>query len=718
MDEAKLQPHSVRFGPYEADLVTQELRKFGTKLRVPNQSFRVLMVLLERPGQLVTREELRKRLWPSDTFVEYDQGLNAAVNRLRDALGDSSDEPRFIETLPKRGYRFIALIEGEPDATVARNATAESVAEPPVPAPTTLRMAPPSPAVLDGQVRRSRLRTIGIVGMSLLGASLAAVALFEWVNGPRETSLRSVRVVPFTSFPGQEVAPSFSPDGSEMACAWKSDTDSGFDLYVKAIGSEKALRLTHHPARWISPAWSPDGTQIAFSRWTDKGSGVYLIPALGGPERKLADATFWYEPLMQVSWSPDAKSLAFWSTGEGGSQVFLLSLETLKTQKMALDANCWDVGAPAISPDGKFLAVVCTTSIAVYKIFAVPLLGGPHRLVASMMGYPRGLTWSEDAIHIIFSNDSGEGGELWLANLNGNLTRLPFGEQGFGPSAAAKSGRLAYARGSKTINIWRVDLTAGKAANSAKKLISSTRMQRVPQYSPDGTKIVFESNRSGTHEIWLADADGSNPFQLTSFNGALTGAPSWCSDGQRVAFDSRASGSSAIYVENIGERVPQRVETDVSNLAIPTWSGDCHWLFASDGHDALYRLPARGGTAVRVTDRSSWYSVVNGDRLFFNVKEPAGVRLWSRPVGDGIEAPLPKMPRLGYSESWTVTSRGVYYTDSSANPPTINFYDFARQTAKPLFPLPRPTPNDGLAVSPDGRWLLYTQTDDEQSDIM
>jgi Tol biopolymer transport system component len=573
--------------------------------------------------------------------------------------------------------------------------------------------------MLDGKVPRARRRTNVIVGIGVLGASLAVVALLGFFNRSRETNFPSVRIVPFTSFPGQEVAPSFSPDGSEIAFAWKSDTDTGFDLYVKTIGSERVLRLTHHSARWISPAWSPDGTQIAFSRWTEGDSGVYLIPALGGPERKLANATFWYEPFMQVSWSPDGKSLAFWSTGEGRSQVFLLSLDTLRTQTLNHDANCWDVGAPAISPDGKFLAAVCTTSIAVYKILAVPLSGGPSRLVAAMMGYPLGFAWAEDSNHIIFSNDSGAGGELWLANLNGNLTRLPFGEQGFGPAFAPKSHRLAYARGSKTINIWRIDLMARSSAESAKKLISSTRMQRVPQYSPDGTKIVFESNRSGTHEIWLADADGSNPVQITSSNGALTGAPSWCSDGQRIAFDSRVSGSSAIYVESIGERVPQRVQTNVPNLAIPAWSGDCRWLFASDGHDMLYRLPSRGGNAVRVTDRSSWYSVVNGDRLFFNVKEPTGVRLWSRPTGDGDEAPLPNMPELGYAESWTVTSKGAYYTDSATNPPTINFYDFAKQSTKPLLSLRRrPTPNDGLAVSPDGRWLLYTQTDDEQSDIM
>src|SRR5918993_5826165 len=100
----------VRFGVFELDLNTGELRKAGARINLPEQPFQVLEALLDRPGELVTREELRQRLWPADTFVDFEQGLNAAVRRLRDALGDSADTPRFVETLPRRGYRFIAPV--------------------------------------------------------------------------------------------------------------------------------------------------------------------------------------------------------------------------------------------------------------------------------------------------------------------------------------------------------------------------------------------------------------------------------------------------------------------------------------------------------------------------------------------------------------------------------------------------------------------------------
>ncbi|HMH07420.1 MAG TPA: winged helix-turn-helix domain-containing protein [Terriglobales bacterium] len=727
MSQAFSQPELVRFGDFEANLRTQELCKYGTKLRVPNQSFLILSALLERPGQLVTRDELRERLWPADTFVEYDQGLNAAVNRLREALGDSAEKPRFIETLPRRGYRFLAPIEIVPahgrSAKASENdSTAESLPSSSgseklqSQASATARSV--NPPTRTG-LRRVDTKKLGMMAITTVAALLLAAVLIDTTSRSKPESLSSLRIVPFTSLPGQEVAPSFSPDGSQIAFAWSGESNQGFDLYVKTIGSERLLRLTDHASKWINPAWSPDGSQIAFSRLSEQDSGIFVVPALGGPERKLASAAFWYEPLMQISWSPDAKWLAFWSVGEAGSRVFLLPLDTLKPRMLVPDLHCWDTAGPAFSPDGKNLALICTSSIAVYAIYVVPMSGGSPRRLTSMMGYPRGLGWSADATRVIFSNDSGDGGELWQLGLGGNLSRLPFGEEGSAPAVSSRGDRLAYVRGSKTIDIWRVDLAAPKPENSDAKLISSTRIQRVPKYSPDGSKIVFESNRSGTHEIWLADGDGNNPVQLTSFNGPQTGSPSWCSDGRRIALDSRASGGSAIYVEDIIQRLPQPVQTNVQNLALPTWSEDCRWLFASDGHDTLYRIPSQGGDAVRVTDHSSWYSFTNHGRLFFNVKESKGVAIWSKPVDGGDETALEGMPKLAYTENWAATSRGIYYTDSTSNPPSINFYDFSSRAKKQVLSLPQePTPGGGLSVSPDGRWLLYTRTDNEQSDIM
>jgi Tol biopolymer transport system component len=204
-------------------------------------------------------------------------------------------------------------------------------------------------------------------------------------------------------------------------------------------------------------------------------------------------------------------------------------------------------------------------------------------------------------------------------------------------------------------------------------------------------------------------------------NGPLTSAPSWCSDGRRLAFDSRFSGDSAIYIEDSNARVPRKLVTSRANLARPVWSEDCRWLFAVDGNNVLYRIASSGGPAERFTEHPSSYCLVSADRVIFNVLEPTGVVLWTKPVSGGAEAPLVGMPRIRYEDSWTATPSGIYYTDSVSQPVRVDFYDLASRSTRTLMALKQtPIPGDGpgISVSPDGRWLLYGQSGDESSEIM
>ena len=750
----KSAPRRIRFAEFEADLRSEELFKSGTRLRLPHQSFCVLAMLLDRAGELVTREELRNRLWPASTLIEYDQRLNAAVNRLREALRDSAEAPRFIETLPKRGYRFIAA--SEPVPTPSPPETAElsgpssplSVAVPEGAGPPSGGRAPKgsglgdfapeqpassamphvAPSVLRGissTAFRSRTdRKILLIALGGLTAMvLIAVTVFV-MSGPATTRAPFGRqLLPLASLPGKEISPTFSPDGSQVAFAWNAGTDAQhlFDLYVKSLGSERLLRLTHLPANWISAAWSPDGSMIAFVRITEEGAGLFVIPALGGSERSIVTSGVAVESV-QISWSPDGRQLAYSAYGPTGwPRVSIVSLETGNTRPLSPAPECLDGADPAFSPDGKQLALVCVSSSAVYRVYVVPLPDGPVRALATMMGEPQGLTWTADGNNLILANDPGDGGELWQLSLQGEREQLPFGEEGTAPTVAARSGRMAYVRSRTTIDIWRADLTAGQPEESATRLIYSTRTQVLPRYSADGKRIAFQSNRSGSFEIWMTNAQGADPDRLTSFNGPFTSAPSWCSDGRRLAFDSRLSGDSAIYIADSEARVPRKLITSRANLSRPVWSEDCRWLFAVDGNNVLYRLPSSGGPAERFTEHVSTYCAVSAGRVIFNVLESTGVVLWSKPVGGGAEAPLAGMPRVRYEDSWAATAGGIYYTDSLSQPVRVNFYDLASRSTRTLMTLkqtPVPGGGPGISVSPDGRWLLYGQPGDESSEIM
>jgi len=481
------------------------------------------------------------------------------------------------------------------------------------------------------------------------------------------------------------------------------------------------LRLTHRPAQWLVPVWSHDGRQIAYVRSGGADSGIFLIPALGGEERRLVASPMPDGELTQIAWSSDDRQLLYTGFGPTGAKaLFRLSLESLQPELLKPQLQCWDMGAPAYSPDGNEIAFVCTTSMAVYSIHTMRADGSRLHKLTDVQGFPKGIMWSADARSVVFANDHGDGGGLWKVDMDGKVSRIPFGEEASAPASAKRGDRLAYVRTREVIDIWRVDLQAAAPDQTATRLISSTRVQMLPQYSPDGRHIAFQSNRSGATEIWVVDADGSNPVRISSFNGPLTGAPTWCADSKRLAFDSRATGISALYVADIHERLPRRVNASVANLALPVWSSDCGSLLASDGNDRLYLVPTEGGDAQRFTMRPSYYAAINGDHVVFNVKS-GGVTLWQRQLGTAKEAPLEGLPALSYSDSWAATSSGIYFTQVTDDPRLIRFYDFATHQIRPVVRLAK-TPTAfgglGLALSPDERYLLYTQTEEQESDVM
>jgi hypothetical protein len=339
------------------------------------------------------------------------------------------------------------------------------------------------------------------------------------------------------------------------------------------------------------------------------------------------------------------------------------------------------------------------------------------RSLASLQGDPQGLAWTLAGDALIVASELGNESAIWRVTLSGHPTRLLRSEGPLGPGIAAAAGRIAFVRDNPVIEISRADLTSPMTATD--NLISSTRTQLIPTYSPDGARIAFESTRSGSSEIWLADADGRNPVKVTSFDGPLTGAPSWCADGRRIAFDSRATGASAIYVLDILEGQPRRLETTVANLALPVWSQDCRWIIASNGRTALYRVPVAGGATEQFTAKRSYRAVVSGLNVIFNVTGEHGVELWSKPVEGGVEIPLEGVPPLQPWDAWTATLRGIYYTSSGS--PSISFYDYASHHARVVRPLqgsPAALGGLGISVSKDERWLLYTRAERSEADIM
>jgi Tol biopolymer transport system component len=194
-----------------------------------------------------------------------------------------------------------------------------------------------------------------------------------------------------------------------------------------------------------------------------------------------------------------------------------------------------------------------------------------------------------------------------MVNLKGGEPqRLQFGQKGTEPSI--RGSRLAYARQVSTLNIWKKQLDSKHSSLPAARFLSSTVIESGPQYSPDGSRIDFESTRRGSYEIWICGSDGTNLVQFTHFNN-VTGTPRWSPDGQQIAFDSRVLGNADNFVMDSLGGPPRQLTNETSADVIPSWSRDGRWIyFASSRSEPweIWKMPSRGGPAAQITHHGGY----------------------------------------------------------------------------------------------------------------
>ncbi len=556
---------------------------------------------------------------------------------------------------------------------------------------------------------------------------LCILILAAWYLRPsRRDNKRTFSPVPFTAFPGVETYPTFSPDGAQIAFAWDggSKASKGFDLYTKVVGSEKILRLTERPSEFVHPAWSPDGSQIAFLRG-GVDAGLYVVSALGGPEKKLTPVRMPYETFSGIAWSHDGETIVYpvASADNGDVRLNVLHLKSSDHTPIPQEADCSHEGYPAFSPDGTQLAYVCVRDYGKFCLYRADAEGHHGKLVTTFSGWPFGVAWTHDATAILFAQDRGGGSEMFEVHLSdGTTEQLPLGEGVAWPALSPGGDNLAFAQGSETVNIWRKDLS--RPRSSPLSLISSTREQTNAQYSPDGKHIAFESIRNGNREIWISDGDGTNLVQASHFNCPSTGTPHWSPDSTRIAFDSRCNGAAEMYILELADLQPHKLVTTVAEPSEPSWSRDGRWLYflsgAADGQ-RLYRSPAKGGDAVRLSTSKVFQPLEGPDgRTAIFADDLDAPTLKQVSVDEpGREFSVPSIPKVRDADLWTVDSQGIYFVPADA-PLSINFFDFATKKIRNVAKVDRPFRSyiGGLSVSSDRHWLIYAQTDEVSGDIL
>jgi Tol biopolymer transport system component/DNA-binding winged helix-turn-helix (wHTH) protein len=742
MDVSPSPPRPVRFGVFELDLRSGELRKAGARLKLSDQPFQILAALLERPGQLVTRDELRQRLWPADTFVDFEHGLNAAVKRLRETLGDTADAPRFIETVPRRGYRFIA-----PLAPAGEQAHQEG--SPPLGVDPARASAPiPRPVGRSGPRSPWRLRvSLGAAGILLLAAAAA------WqVRPPARPGQPAMRVVPLTALSGFENGPAFSPDGRQLAFAWNGEQQNGFDIYIKLVGSSDVRRLTTDPAVDLAPQWSPDGLKIAYTRAEPSFASqrVRVMSSLGGSDRQVSDFPVW----LPATWSPDGRYVVAGGAMPPGAShasngIYLIPLQAGEPRAITRpQPHQADHGA-RFSPDGRRLAYARCNALRTDCHLEVLDLDGsfagirparrltplpitPRAPLAGLRSFmfrpPRSISWTPDGTFVLFSAEEATVSYLWRVAADGKSPPERIEMAGANATFLAVSPdgeRLAFSRLVLDDDIYRVE--QGRAAQP---VAQSSVYEGNVQFSPDGRRIAFCSSRSGdTVEVWVADADGANPQQLTEGPGPWQCSPTWSPDGRQIAFDSRAADRRwHVWSVDVQGGGLQQITNQPGDQNMPTWSRDGEWIYFSwqQGEERnIWRTRRRTGATERVTRGGSGVvgrESADGQVLLYQPAIAATSPVLGQPLDGG--SPRTVIPCIAGS-AMAVGRAGIYYVGCPRTPGApdlqIRLLDAATGQDREIGELESFATGQypsTFAVSPDGRAFLFGRLASSTSDLM
>lgn len=670
--------------------------------QVEPKIMQVLAVLAEHRGELVTRDDLMARVW-SGVFVT-DDALNRAVRELRRLFGDDADTPRVIETIRKRGYRLIAPIEF---------IDVDAVAQAPRPHGEGARGGAQD-NTLGG---RAWIAVLAIA----VAVSIGVVVRFGVVR--RSAAEASVRFIPFTTDPGNEVAPALSPSGRLAYAARAADGRS--HLFAKRPPDMSVAPITRGDASETAPAWSPDDRHLAFARLRADTCEIWIVDADAGGERRVAPCGT--RDSLQMSWSPDGASLAVTAGAHrpaAPSHIEQLDIATGTTAPLTAPPP-GDLGdeSPAFSPDGRSIAFVRSISGSIDDIYVAPAAGGEPRRVTTDNADVLGLDWDRDGEHIVFSSERGGGISVWRVAASGGEPSLIAGGGGKlkHPSVARHTGAIAYEDWHYDINI--VEMPTSQDVPPVRATLSPTSGQWNfdPQISPDGSRIAFQSTRSGQYELWVADRNGASTRQLTR-SGTYKSPPRWSPDGRHLAYASRSPEGAEAIVIDIETLAAWTIATDPISIVAPAWSHDGRrvyygsrrsgdwqiWSVPVDGHGAPAAVTTNGGYAAMESRDGAWLYTLRLNRR----------GLWRRPTaGGGDTLVTDEIDADDWANVAIVDHAILFITRPDDGDPQIAVIEGDSNMPRPLVRVPD-FAWSGLAVSNDGARVLYAHADHRESNIM
>ena len=660
----------------------------------------VLLCLAEEPGEVRTRDELFQAAWPGQYVTEH--VLSRSISELRKALGDDARSPAYIETIRKEGYRLVAPVEAPSEPAAARS------------------VKPPPP----------RWRLAALAAVAALAAATGFVALRAGLERDRPAAAPppatgsgdALEVTPLTTFRGSELDPVLSPDGTQLAFAWSSPAEDNFDIYVKTLDAEHPTRLTTHPGEDKNPAWAPDGRRIAFVRSAAGENGIYVVPASGGEERKLADCVSGDIP--DLVWTRDGRFLLFPDRERlsAPTAIFRLDLESLQRERLTQPRPGLSGDRDLAADEGAGRVAFARATIPGVEDLWVAAVDGEERRLTWDGRSINGIEWLDTADRIVFSSVRDGRSKLWsIAPDGSDLRTLPVPDGAHDPSYSRATDRLVFERRRYDANLWQAAFGEGEAPEI---LVASTRWDGWARWSPDRQRIAFVSDRSGSVELWLGDSEGGSAIRLTDSGTDTPGRPEWSPDGRELVLQIHRGPQADLLSVHADTGQARDLTASSWNELAPSFSTDGESLFyGSDetGRWQIWSRPVAGGEPVRITERGGVIAraAPDGLTLFYIRDDHHG--LWRTPITGGSETLVSEMP-FRFAD-WVVTEGGIYYRLPSQNlldPTPVYRLDTATGESVPVTPpfTQRMVPGLGLDVDEDKGRVIFGSIDSEDGDIV
>jgi Tol biopolymer transport system component/DNA-binding winged helix-turn-helix (wHTH) protein len=683
----------------ELNRLTREERTIGVEPRV----MQVLVCLASRPGEVWTRDDLLDEVW-GDVVIQ-EEALTHAISRLRRAFGDSARDSKYIETIPKRGYRLVAAVGG--------------IEERPETAPTDHGVLPSAPPPRT-------LSHSGMIGVLLLVAlAIWGVARTDFSEG--EPAPRLLEGTPLTSYPGQEHTPALSPDGTRVAFTWDGESEGARDLYVKQLDAQKPLRLTETAEPEYSPRWSPDGSELLYQRDAPDLDALLIISSTGGEPRSVLERSC-SGGIGGADWDPSGRTVvvSIRDSIEEPWVLHRLSLETGALEEILTPpAGSFGDRFPACSPTGSGIAFERRDSVGHSDLYYLSNEGETPRRLTFNQGNFRGLAWTADGEGIVFSSGTAFAGEfrLWMVDLvGGDPCWLPTrGHRSIYPTIAGRSGTLVYVEETYRRRVVEAELDPEPGSEQeTTSFAPSSHSEYDAHFSPDGKRVVFVSTRSGSPEIYVADRDGGGIRQLTDLGGSNPEFIHWSRDGRHLAFEMMSGERLAVHLTDVERGLTRTLTQEDHDEILLSWALDGEAIYLrilEAGKGRVERVAVETGITESTFSFDAYMLAESpGDGLLYYV--PVGTTEVWRTTDD------PELPErvLAFENGrnqcyWGLDPEGVLFYRRGGEGLELALHDFKSDERRAIFSVAGGNPGR-FDLSPDRRFVLYDQVDHIAKDLI